>query len=127
MDKNTVKATSVVHPTASATAGVGVTRIALTGSAQNVAVPAAWVDKFVKISVEGANGVQYGFSSGAAAVTIVRDQAATPSSGSAAAGGPIPAGSFADGRIPKGSTFLNWISTSASSGGFLVLYVSETP
>lgn len=119
------KAALVTHPVASTSTLTGVSRIALTGSAQNEAIPSTWVGKFVKLSVEGSNGVQYAFSAGAAA-TLVRDQAATLNSPSAVAGSPIPAGGFADGRVPVGATHLNFISTSASAGGFLVAHVSET-
>ncbi len=115
----------LTHPVASTSALTGVSRIALTGSAQSEVVPSSWRGKFVKLSVEGANGVQFAFSAGAA-VTLVRDQTGTLNSPSAVAGTPIPAGSFADGRVPVGATHLNWISTSASSGGFLVAHVSET-
>jgi hypothetical protein len=125
--QHTDKAALVSHPLAAAdpTGLTNVHRIALTGVAQSVAIPASWKHKFCLLTVDTATAnVQYAFSAGAAA-TLVRDQAAAIGTGSAVAGATIFSKASKDGRIRAGVTHLNFISDSAD--GYLEIEISETP
>lgn len=124
--KHQDKAALVSHPLAVAdTSGLtNVHRIAISGAAQSIALPASWQGKFVRLTVDSAVNVQYAFSSGAAA-TLVLDQASAIGTGHAACGASIFAGSSKDGRVRNGVTHLNFIGDSAS--GFLEVEISETP
>lgn len=125
--KNQEQAVLVGHPLAAAdaTGATGVYRIALTGASQNFAVPAKWLGRFVRVTVDSTADVQYAFSTGAAGQTLVMDQTSAINAGNAAAGSSIFAGQSRDARVPAGATYLNYISTAAS--GFLELELSEVP
>jgi hypothetical protein len=120
------KAASPSHPlaVADATGLTNIHRIALTGVAQSIAIPASWQGRFCLLTVDSTADVQYAFSAGAAA-TLVLDQAAAIGTGSAAAGATIFAGGAKDARIRIGCTHINFIASAA--GGFLEVEVSETP
>ena len=125
--KSQEQAALLAHPLAVAdTTGLtNVHRIALTGAAQSVAVPAGWQERFVRLTVDSTSNVQYAFSTGAAGQTLVLDQAAAIGTGHAACGATIFAGQSKDGRVRRGVTFLNFIADAA--GGFLEVEISETP
>lgn len=124
--KNQEQAVLVGHPLAAAdaTGATGVYRIALTGASQNFAVPAKWLGRFVRVTVDSTADVQYAFSNGAAQ-TLVLDQASAPGTGHVAAGSSIFAGQVKDARVRAAVTHMNFISTAAA--GFLELELSETP
>lgn len=124
--KDVQKAALIGHPLASTDTTLGTVRIAITGGAQSAAVPSSWQGKFFEITNDSAVDLQYAFSTGSAGVTLVNDQACTPSAGSAAAGKTIFAGASKDGRVRVGVTYLNWV-TPAASTGFIEVTVSETP
>ena len=115
----------LAHPlTVADTTGLkGVFRIALTGVAQSLAVPAAWRGREVRIMVDSTADVQYGFSTGAAGQTLVLDQLSALTLSSAAAGASILSTRERVGRVPTQATFVNFISSAAA--GFLELEMSE--
>jgi hypothetical protein len=116
---------ALAHPlnVADTTGIKGVFRIALTGAAQSLAVPASWRGREVRITVDSTADVQYGFSTGAAGQTLVLDQLSALTLSSAAAGASIFAGQSRNARVPAPATFINFISTAAA--GFLEAEVSE--
>jgi hypothetical protein len=116
---------ALAHPlnVADTTGAKGVYRIALTGAAQSLAVPAAWRGREVRITVDSTADVQYGFSTGAAGQTLVLDQASALTLSSAAAGASIFTLQSRNGRVPAAATFINFIASAAN--GFLELEMSE--
>ena len=116
----------VGHPVGivSTTGLSGVVRVALTGSAQNVAVPSSLRGKFVTITCASNDDIQYLFSTTGAAITVVKDQASTLGTGHAQAGKTVFSRTSVDRRVPLTATHLCWISTS-TNGGFLELECSE--
>lgn len=107
--------------TADATGRNGVYRIAVSTTAASYAIPVAMRNNFVRIQSVTANS-QVAISTGTAGQTLVINQASALGTGHAAAGASVLAGSFIDGIMPKGATFLNVV---ADAAGFIELYVSE--
>lgn len=137
--KNQDQAALKSHPVAAADATglTGVYRVAITGAAQSIVLPAAVApsaaaqvgvaSKFVSLRVvpsspTGTTDIQYAFSK--AAQTLVRNQVSTTASPSAAAGATLSAGEVADGRIPATMAYLNIFGSAAD--GYIEYYVSET-
>lgn len=118
----------VGHPVSRAsTNGLeGVSRILLTGSAQNVAIPTLWRGKFLTLTVNSVDYVQYVFSDTGAAVTVVLNQVSAPGTGHVSAGKTVFSQTSVDRRVPKNCTHLNFISSGANAG-WLEIEVSETP
>jgi hypothetical protein len=115
------KAASIQGPIAAADATglTGVMRVAMTGSSQSVAIPTELRGKYVDLycTVEA----QYAFGTGAAAPTIVTDQAAALGTGHASAGKTLPAGIDKSVLVPTNATFIAWKGAS----GFIELVCSE--
>lgn len=102
----------------------GVHRVAISGSAQSVAVPAALRSHYVTFVVATTSAdVQRAWSSGAAGQTLVLNQAAAFGTGNAAAGATQFSKTKEDEQVPLDATFLNFIGTAAD--GYLEVYVSE--
>lgn len=110
---------------ADATGVTGVFRVACTGSAQNVAVPAGLRGKplFITLRAVGVD-VQFGYSLTGSAITVVLNQASTWGTGNAGAGATLPDDQSDSHQLPVGATHLCWISASAS--GFFEGYISES-
>jgi hypothetical protein len=103
-----------------ATGNTGVMRIAITGSAQNFALPSALVGTRKFIALFCTADIQYAFGIGAAP-TLVLSQASAPGTGHASAGATLPAGQWKDVPIPEKATHVGFIG----STGFLEMYNSQ--
>lgn len=113
------------------TARRGVTRVALTGAAQNIALPTTGREpgkastlgsRFIRLLAVGAN-VQLVESVGA--VTVVLNQVAAVGTGNTQAGATYLNGAAESWRLDSATTHLSFISDAAA--GFLEFYVSDQP
>lgn len=118
----------VSHPTGTtSTTGLkGISRVLLTGSAQNVAVPANLRGKFLTITVNSVDYVQYLFSNTGSAITVVLNQVSTLGTGHAQAGKTVFSQTSVDRKVPVDATHLCWISSS-TNGGWIEIECSESP
>lgn len=104
----------------------GVSRIACTGAAQNVAVPQRYWGLYATIRPVGCS-IQWGISRAANAPTVVSNQAVAswgPAAGNGGTGGSLADGESFDWVVPGGSTFLAWIA-STGTNAWIELYISE--
>jgi hypothetical protein len=118
----------VAHPVGStSTTGLkGVVRILLTGSAQNTAIPADLRGKWLNVTVNSLDDVQYLFSTTGAAITVVLNQVAALGTGHAQAGKTVFSKTSVDRRVPSNASHLCFISSGANAG-WLELECSEAP
>jgi hypothetical protein len=132
--KDTETAARITWAVAAAdpTMRTGTFRIALTGAAQNVALPTAGADKgkrstvggrFVRVLATGAN-VQISQGIGAAPV-VVLNQISVMGTGHAGAAPTCVNGLPESFRLESEATHLGWISDAAA--GFLELFISDKP
>ena len=70
--------------------------------------------------------VQYAFSNGVAAATLVYDQDVTAGTGSVAAGATVPAGVVWERMVPPDANFISIIGPATASGK-VEIYISEGP
>lgn len=103
----------------------GVHRVSVT-AAGSVELPAGMAGKYLRVQAVGTD-IQVAVSYGAAAPTLVANQASAPGTGNAAAGVTIANGSFIDGLIPtptgRARVWLCWVPV--SSTGSLEFWCSE--
>jgi hypothetical protein len=127
-------AENVTGPIAAAdtTGRTGVMRIAVSGSAQNFALPTSGAApgkrhtlpaRWLRIAAAGVN-VQWAFGVGSAP-TIALNQAAAVGTGHAAAGATLFNGIPEQVLVPSEATHVGFIGESAA--GYLELYVSDQP
>lgn len=120
MSRNTEREADVRFPFAAAAGGLGVHRVAVTGSTQSFLLPEPMKAKFIYFGVD-ADGtaltkVQVAGATSAQTIAIDATTGIT-------AGLTVPAGTFIDRKLHDGVTHLCWIGDTA--GGFVEFYVSE--
>lgn len=133
--KSSEQAARITGPisAADATMRTGVWRIALTGSAQNVALPTSGAAvgkkstlgaRFVRLLAKGAN-VQFVQGTGSSAPTVTLNQVSVMGTGHVGAGMTLLDGVPEVFLVDSDSTYFAWISDAAT--GYLEMIVSDQP